>query len=217
MKKLLLLTIILFIFSNVSAATIHGEIYDFNLNLLEDTIVEIDTTPKQSVVAKDAYYSFEVPEGNYILSASFAENGYILYEIEENIEVIGQGDYVFDLILLPAVDDDFYQGIDFDVDNPYGEEGFDYWWIIIIVLAIIFLITLFWKKKPKKIELNDDISDKVLEIIKKEGGRTTQKEIRKQIPMSEAKISLVITELEHKGIIKKIKKGRGNIIILEKQ
>ncbi|MBI3031956.1 hypothetical protein HYY69_00650 [Candidatus Woesearchaeota archaeon] len=47
----------------------------------------------------------------------------------------------------------------------------------------------------------------------KEQQRVTQKEIRKQIPLSEAKISLIITEMETKGIVQKIKKGRGNIIV----
>ena len=59
--------------------------------------------------------------------------------------------------------------------------------------------------------------EQIIKIIKREGSRTTQKEIRKQIPLSEAKISLMIAELEHKGIIEKIKKGRGNIIILKKK
>ena len=57
--------------------------------------------------------------------------------------------------------------------------------------------------------------NKIVDILKKEGGRATQKDIRKEAPLSEAKISLMIAELEHKGIIKKIKKGRGNIIVLE--
>ena len=43
----------------------------------------------------------------------------------------------------------------------------------------------------------------------------TQKEIRKNIPYSEAKVSLWITELESDGKIKKIKKGRGNVIALK--
>jgi len=55
-----------------------------------------------------------------------------------------------------------------------------------------------------------------LKFIKKEGGRTTQKEIRKNIGLGEAKVSLIITELEHKKKVKRIKKGRGNIIILNK-
>ena len=57
--------------------------------------------------------------------------------------------------------------------------------------------------------------DGVIEIIRKEGGRTTQKDIRKMIPLSEAKISLMISELEAKGVVQKIKKGRGNIIVLK--
>ena len=73
------------------------------------------------------------------------------------------------------------------------------------------------KVKEKKGEgLSKDLRE-VIEIIEKGGGRTTQKDIRKQHPMSEAKVSLMIAELEEKGIVKKIKKGRGNIIILEKK
>ena len=68
-------------------------------------------------------------------------------------------------------------------------------------------------KKPQ--EDSSDIANEVLKFIKKEGKRTTQKDIRKQFPLSESKISLVISELEEKELIKRIKKGRGNIIILK--
>lgn len=63
--------------------------------------------------------------------------------------------------------------------------------------------------------LLNDYDNKVLSIIKKEK-RTTQKDLRKEIPLSEAKISLIITDLESKGKIRKIKKGRGNILIFIK-
>ena len=67
-------------------------------------------------------------------------------------------------------------------------------------------------------ELHQDADiAKLIEFLKKEGGRTTQKDIRNEIPLSEAKISLMISELEHKGIIDKVKKGRGNIILLKKR
>ena len=58
--------------------------------------------------------------------------------------------------------------------------------------------TLFEKDKSVKIKVNN-----------------IQKDIRKNFPSSEAKISLILTELEEKGIIKKIKRGRGNIIVLK--
>ena len=73
------------------------------------------------------------------------------------------------------------------------------------------------KEIKKEFHDEDDGLKNLIDIIKKENGRTTQKELRKQIPLSEAKISLMIAELEHKGVIEKIKKGRGNIIILKKK
>ena len=60
----------------------------------------------------------------------------------------------------------------------------------------------------------DEYYDKILTMLK-EHKRLTQKEIRKDIPLSEAKISLIISEMEHKGLVEKIKKGRGNIIVLK--
>ena len=42
------------------------------------------------------------------------------------------------------------------------------------------------------------------------------KELRKEmLYLSEAKVSLIVTELEHKGLVEKIKKGRGNVLILK--
>ena len=69
--------------------------------------------------------------------------------------------------------------------------------------------------KPEIKEVPSEDLDGVMKIIKEEGGRTTQKDIRKRIPLSEAKISLMVSELEAKGKVQKIKKGRGNIIILK--
>ncbi|MFO7967879.1 MAG: hypothetical protein R6U44_09815 [Archaeoglobaceae archaeon] len=63
-------------------------------------------------------------------------------------------------------------------------------------------------------ELPEDLQ-KALSIIKKEGGRVTQKDLRKQMGYSEAKMSLVIADLERRSIVEKVKKGRGNIIFLK--
>lgn len=71
-----------------------------------------------------------------------------------------------------------------------------------------------WKNTEKEESMDDDLN-KILNIIKQEGNRTTQKEIRKHFPLSEAKISLMLTELEHKNKIERIKQGRANIIILK--
>ena len=63
-------------------------------------------------------------------------------------------------------------------------------------------------------ELPDDLGE-VISIIKKEGERITQKELRKRLGYSDAKMSLIIADLERRGLVEKIKKGRGNIIFLK--
>jgi uncharacterized membrane protein len=56
---------------------------------------------------------------------------------------------------------------------------------------------------------------KVVSTIHSYGNRVTQKELRKALPeWSEAKVSIEVTELEDLGFIRKIKKGRGNILRL---
>jgi uncharacterized membrane protein len=42
----------------------------------------------------------------------------------------------------------------------------------------------------------------------------TQKELREKLGLSEAKVSLMITDLEERGILKRIKWGRGNVVRL---
>jgi LPXTG-motif cell wall-anchored protein len=65
------------------------------------------------------------------------------------------------------------------------------------------------------VTLPDDLRE-VIRIIERNGGRITQLDLRKALPCSEAKVSLMVTDLESRGIVKKIKKGRGNVIILNK-
>ncbi|MAG18077.1 MAG: hypothetical protein CL944_01225 [Candidatus Diapherotrites archaeon] len=74
----------------------------------------------------------------------------------------------------------------------------------------------FLKKETDlaKDELDKDTKE-VLEILKRYGGRMTQKDLREKVTFGEAKTSLVVAELENSGKIKKFKKGRGNIIILK--
>ena len=93
-------------------------------------------------------------------------------------------------------------------------EPTDYTPVIIgILLGFIAIIILKFirrkKDEPHLYELQE-----YLDYIKKHK-RVTQKELRKHFPLSEAKISLIITELEAKGYVQKIKKGRGNVILFK--
>jgi len=236
-KIFLGLFFLIFLSSLASAAEIKGKIYDFELNTLNNVRVEINTVPKQVLVASNGEYFFNLPLGKYTITAEYALND---LKITENVFIKNEGTYNLDLILLPNLDEEeeiLAELSDIEITstfieddvNTLGRIGF-----VIGLIGIIAIIIFIWFKfKYKTEELEKEVNktakrikqkqkpilDKELNnlynFIKKEGGRTTQKDIRKNFPQSEAKISLMIAELEDKNLIKKIKKGRGNIIVLK--
>lgn len=212
-KQLLVCILMLgFLIPVVSAAQIQGKVYDNYLNLVDQAVVRINTEPAQKIVVKNSY-TFNVPPGNYILEATSPG-----YKIKQEVNIKQEGAYVIDLILFPSFEDEEdLLNLDVDFENAYTKRISYLWFIIPAVIIVIILIYLF-KFRKKKIEAEidmDELPSKVIDFIKSKGNRVTQKEIRRQFPMSEAKISLVITELESKGKLEKIKKGRTNIIILK--
>ena len=223
MKKVFFV-LILFVFflaslNSIYGAKVYGNVYGPGLELLKGSIVEINSTPKQVIVADNGDYSFNVDVGNYTLSARYYYKGNIFYT-KENISIVKDGEYAIDLLLFDVMDIDFGfndTGIN-EVGGLVGETNKNLIFIVIGVVVVLVVVYLFlrkkWKKKEKKVvyEVEDEIKNKIFNIIKRER-RITQKEIRQKVGMSEAKVSLVISELEDEGKIKKIKKGRGNIII----
>jgi len=231
MKKAMYLIMLLILVIPVHGATIHGTVYDLSLNKVDNVVVQVNSTPQQRVISKDGFYSFDLNPGKYKIKATYLNAE--VYYAEEGVEIISGGSYVLDLFLFPSFEDEneLINDIDISVEDLYEKKGPNYFYLIyfIIFLILIYLIFRFKNKRKvrgkKEVETKEKIEKEIqleekrdlnelLEIIKKQGGRTTQKEIRKQIPLSEAKISLMIAELESKGKIRKIKKGRGNIIIL---
>jgi len=118
------------------------------------------------------------------------------------------------------------------------------WWIMVVVILsaagyAVWNVTKHTRKKrthtreeieeslPKKNEekeienevKNDEMeldkyAEEVIGYIKRGGNRMTQKELRGMMKIGEAKVSLVVSELENEKIIKKIKRGRENILVL---
>ena len=222
----------LFLLSFVNAATIYGTIYDLSLKKLNNVRVEINTSPKQFLIAQNGTYSFNVPNGAYTIKAQLIQKNTVIASVQENITIKQDGTYVLDLILFPDIEEGIEE-IEIDVNENIVETKKNkntlIGSILLLTLGITLMVIYYFRKTEKqkketkieekespKEEYEDDLQQ-IIKIIKQEGGRTTQKEIRKQIPLSEAKISLMIAELEHKGIIEKIKKGRGNIIILKRK
>ncbi len=226
-KKLILLVILLLLVDTALAATIHGTIYSFDLQKQPDTVITVNSTPKQTFVSKDGTYSFNLPAGSYEIKAGYDEESAV-----ETIAIAQEGTYVLDLILFPDfLEEEILEEAEQDIlEDEYFKEQAPVLQIILIILisagiAVFIIYIIFRMKKTLKKfkeeltsleEAEADEADKIYEFIKKHK-RVMQKQIRKKFPSSEAKISLILKELEHKGKIEKIKKGRGNLIILKKK
>ena len=217
-------------------AVVQGDIYDAGLNPLSKVIVTIDTHPAQQKVAKNSSYSFFVAPGNYTIEARYYEQNWLKYYLEQPVTVTQEGNFVVDLILWPNLSEeeqlynetlingkDDTDSIDFEENDSSRISG-SYVLPIILFMLLVVAMTAYrvyrsrhHQHSQQQIQhhsLEQDSSySQVLHLIQ-EHKRITQKDIRKAVPLSEAKISLIITELEEKGIVKKIKKGRGNIILL---
>lgn len=230
--------------TGAQAATLHGTIYEWSdfENPLKDAIVEVNSTPGQYVVATTGTYSFNLSPGSYLIKAKYYRNNILEYTTEEEIRIDREGDFVHDLLLFPPTDSEYeYLGdinltSGMDIKSEYHP---NYYIIIFLILAFSALMLIYWIKKKKGIAI-ESIKDKTRELppenlaetahkelpedlrnlydtILKMGGRTTQKDVRKKMAHSEAKVSLMLDDLEDRALIKKIKKGRSNIIIAEVQ
>ncbi|HLC92925.1 MAG TPA: hypothetical protein VJH23_04400 [archaeon] len=263
-KKLLFIAALLVLCSVANAATVSGTTFEwYTLEPQENTIVEINTVPRQVLVAETGRYSFDVPAGDYNIIAEYFENNRLKYTARETIQVKADGNFTLDLILFPALDDEDYLFDDFNqltfpsdansTAQPQNEQGI----LGVALAAIAFILIMggiiFAAKKlvkkttgletenigiEQKMKMHAEILNvhesenapapvasqknadketaKAIEILKNYGGRLTQKELREKMPeYGEAKVSLIVAELEQMGVVKKFKKGRGNIIVLK--
>ena len=235
-KGLIYIFAFLLLISQAYAATLHGSVYDLSLDKVSGVVIELNTTPLQRVISRDGSYSFSINPGSYKITARQLAQNLTLANAEEKIQIIEDGNYTLDLFLYPSFEEEeaLMNSSNLSLETPPVQS------ITLSVTSIIAIIALFLiilalalaplyirlLKKPTPAAPSAPLApattagtdlETVLKILSSEGGRATQKEIRKQLPLSEAKVSLIIAELEAKGIIEKIKKGRGNIIVLKKQ
>ncbi|MEK6971050.1 MAG: hypothetical protein AABW68_05200 [archaeon] len=243
-RALLIIGLLTILAPTLHAATIIGTTYDgLSLETLPNTIVTLNTSPEQTVLVKDGTYSFNVPVGNYTIKGTYLEQGIVVLEATQLLEVKGEGTYTVDLILLPDVGDVPDDPLPDDEPPPSWTEQL--WqgpgpWLILLAIVmggIVYAVmdarrnTRARYQKTSSEETNgteeakeppaldqgftlDGYALEVLHDLKRGGNRLTQKELRSMINIGEAKVSLVVSEMESYGLIKKIKKGRGNILIL---
>jgi uncharacterized membrane protein len=244
MVKRLLVTLLFFVLISVNisfAAVVHGDVYDINFNKINNAIVEINSVPKQSIIVKDSGYSFKINPGNYTIKAYYISNQELRDYTQENLLVKdSNGDYNLDLILFPYLDQNT-SDLDIkiiDLGNAQENKNFP---ILLLILSVISLLVIAYliigfrntakkssemqqhldkikaqEEKQEPEETSKDVYYEKTYSIIKEQKRVNQKDLRKELNVSEAKISLVITQLESEGKVKRIKKGRGNLIIFLK-
>ncbi len=212
--------------AQVIAAKIYGVAYSWDtLEPLNNVIVVLkkDGEVLQQIVSKNGSYSFEVSPGRYEIVAEQRDEGLIA---AENVTVSNTSSCRFDLILFPNLSNLSIEMPEFPEkalnESIYTPQETGYYPYAVILISLAILVSAYiLKRRENRRDAEVDISDipddlrEVVEILKKEGGRITQKELRKRVGCSEAKMSLMIADLERRGVVEKIKKGRGNIIFLK--
>lgn len=273
-------------------ATVHGVAYEWSsFEPLDNAIIEVNSTPAQSMVAKYGVYSFELPNGSYLITAKYYEDGTFSHYGEDTITVSDDGNYVVDLLLLPSyggssdIDSSIVGADSNNADlRPVSEEDSGNLLVGASIAGILVLALLLYQlrfrtgkvvpetktvqrkyapaEKSEKsqvgpIEITEDANapsedgisspaalvttpgssakparsvpeevpdrssgpvppdlQEILDILRSQGGRMTQKDMRKRLKYSEGKVSLMLLDLEKRGRIQKYKKGRGNILFL---
>lgn len=103
-----------------SAAMIHGAVYKWDsFEPLDNSVIEVNSTPVQYMVAKNGRYSIGLVPGNFTITARYYQNGILTYSTEEIIEIEEGGDYVFDLLLSPVYSKELIEGAKV---NTFSEE-----------------------------------------------------------------------------------------------
>ncbi len=199
-KKILSIFLVMLWIPLSHATMIRGRIYDNNYNPIPTAKVFINTVPIQIKVTNNSYFEFDVDPGTYKLSSNYKNelSNTVTLEVAEDT-----GLYTVDLVLEPV----------YTLNLPLMIGIF----AIILGISLLFLMKL---KKPKLVrsDINTALPKDlytIVQILKERGGRCTQKELCSKMAYSKAKVSLMVTDLEDRGMIKKIKKGRGNILVLK--
>lgn len=211
-------------------ATVHGTIYDlWSFTRLENVeiVVYSDSTLRLRTISLDGTYSLSLSPDNYTIKAKYYSGAVLVYDAEENIALQPGDNILLDLIMFPTFEEDELPE-NYDI-LPEEEAGAELLWLGVAAVLIIVVVgvIIFYHRKimglvekevtappARVVGLPDDLKE-VLDIVRESGGRINQVELRQRLPYSEAKVSLMIADLEDRGLIRKIKKGRGNIIVLK--
>ena len=184
-----------------------GNIYGPDLSY-SSAVLRVNSTPPEQKVFNGSY-SLELPAGTYEIYAYLPSEGLVF---DDNITL--SGDMSYDIILLPELGMEEPPAMDVDVDSSH--KSWPYIITGVAALAILALAVIGLRMMASRKPDIDEHAIKALEIMEKEK-RMNQKELRKLLGLSESKVSMLVSELEAIGAVKKIRKGRANIIVFRKK
>ncbi len=217
--------LVILLSSTVEGATIRGTVYGPDFGLLKNVVISVNSTPEQLYIAKNGEYTFNLGVGEYLIEAKYYSSALLEYSGIEKIKITTlEGDFIVDFILLPSIEDEkLFQNYP-ELEELFVEKTENTLVISIVIFAFILGAIIYLRLRKRSLvkdvakseeEVPEDLK-KMIEIINKSDGRISQKELRrKMLPYSEAKVSLMVADLEDRGFIRKMKVGRGNIIVLK--
>lgn len=220
------------LFAVLHAANLSGSVYSMDsFDAVRGVVIKAEGASTYQTFSMDGSYEMDIPAGEYTVKAFYYVEGNLEGYAEDRI-TLGGGGASYDFVLFAP--DEFESVVGFDVpevDEEIPEQKQD--WTPFIVGGAVLLVAvaayfLFGKKKdeekgvqgeeenlpPQKHELDEE-EKRVLEILKGSEGMRNQKELREIMKCTEAKMSLLISGLEAQGYVKRIKKGRENIVKLK--
>lgn len=230
----------LLLFTLLNATFVEGEAYSVDsLFPLPGVVFKAVGPISVQEVLGEGNYSVEMPPGEYQVSAYYYVDGKLKYYFQEDVIVEGERMH-YDLVLFPP--DEFEEVVPFvsyeigevpleEVEPPVGDGAMQVMAGIIIVLFFMLGFVLYYfvfnKKADEAVagmegakphakfrkELDPE-EKRVLEILKKSEGMGTQKELRGIMKCTDTKMSLLVSSLEARGLVKRIKRGREKIVKL---
>jgi len=231
---------ILLIFSCLSATQIEGDVYSADsLFPISGVVLKASGPASVQVVLEEGNYSLELPPGEYEISAYYYDGDYLKYYFREDVYVEGE-QMRYDLVLFSP--DDFEEVMEFvsyEIEETpeaglVDEKTLQIIAGIILLLFFLFGFVLYYfifnksadeavsgmKRLSRPSEPRGELDEeekRILDILSKSEGMNTQKELRGIMKCTDTKMSLLVSSLEARGHIKRIKRGRENIVKLVKK
>jgi uncharacterized membrane protein len=94
--------------------------------------------------------------------------------------------------------------------------------IVIAILGIVagVLLTIGGPKAYQRVKRIGTVKfvgvtseeEEVLEVIRQKGGSCPQKDLYTEFDMSQAKVSLILNNLEERGLVRRFREGRENVV-----